>query len=192
MIKQPKVRGRAQPHERTSQAIREACLGELAERGYNALSMESVAKRAQVGKGALYRRWPDKQSMVASMLSDLTSPLSSLLVWDADTLRSDMQVFASLLDEWLSDPRIVADLISAHLRDPVLTKAVMDTVGAVIGPWIEQLVERARQRGESDPTAAATDLTGALFWRRAVLRSEPSLPDMQRLVQAAVYSVNGA
>lgn len=85
------------------------------------------------------------------MLPDLTSPLSSHLAWDADPLESDMRVFASVLNEWLSDPRIVADLISAHLRDPALTRAVMDTVGAVIGPWIEQLTERARQRGESDP-----------------------------------------
>ena len=48
-----------------TQAITDAVLHELAEQGYGRLSMEAVAKRAGVGKSALYRRWASKDEMIA-------------------------------------------------------------------------------------------------------------------------------
>ncbi|MBT2273590.1 TetR/AcrR family transcriptional regulator [Rhodococcus qingshengii] len=191
MTDQTKVRGGARPREKTSQAIQDACLEEMTERGFSALSMESVAKRAGVGKGALYRRWPDKQTMVASMLSEITTSLAFHLVWEADTLESDMRVFASLIDKWLTDPRVIADLISAHLRDPALKRAVEAAVGVVVEPWITGLALRSLGRGAPDPSEAAINLTGAVFWRRAVLQQEPSAADLARLTQAAALGVLG-
>jgi AcrR family transcriptional regulator len=44
-----------------TKAITGAVFDELADQGYARLSMEAVAKRAGVGKSALYRRWPSKQ-----------------------------------------------------------------------------------------------------------------------------------
>jgi AcrR family transcriptional regulator len=41
-------------------AIREATMAELASAGYDALTIEAVAERAQTGKASIYRRWPNK------------------------------------------------------------------------------------------------------------------------------------
>jgi AcrR family transcriptional regulator len=41
-------------------AIRNAVMHELAEVGYGRLSIEAVARRAGVGKTAIYRRWSNK------------------------------------------------------------------------------------------------------------------------------------
>src|SRR6266496_1702615 len=46
------------------QAIHAAVFNELAEVGYAAFTIESVANRARTGKGSIYRRWPTKQELV--------------------------------------------------------------------------------------------------------------------------------
>src|SRR3954454_12051409 len=55
-----------------TQAITEAVMWELAEQGYGRLSMEAVAKRAGVGKSALYRRWASKDHMIASVVTEFS------------------------------------------------------------------------------------------------------------------------
>ena len=45
-------------------AIRNAVMQELADVGYGRLSIEAVARRAGVGKTAIYRRWGNKLEMV--------------------------------------------------------------------------------------------------------------------------------
>jgi AcrR family transcriptional regulator len=51
--------------ERSRRAILRAVLEELAEVGYGALTIESVARRAGVGKSTIYRHWRDKLSLIA-------------------------------------------------------------------------------------------------------------------------------
>ena len=50
-------------------AIRQAVMQELAEVGYGRLSIEAVARRAGVGKTAVYRRWSSKLEMVLELVS---------------------------------------------------------------------------------------------------------------------------
>ncbi|MFD8013514.1 TetR/AcrR family transcriptional regulator [Streptomyces sp. NPDC058955] len=49
-------------------AILEAALDQLSSVGWNSLTMEGVALRAQTGKAAVYRRWPSKEDLVADAL----------------------------------------------------------------------------------------------------------------------------
>jgi TetR/AcrR family transcriptional regulator, regulator of autoinduction and epiphytic fitness len=51
--------------ERSRQVILQAVLDELSESGYGALTIESVARRAGVGKATIYRHWPDKIALIA-------------------------------------------------------------------------------------------------------------------------------
>ena len=45
--------------------ILQAVLDELSDRGYGALTIESAARRAGVGKATIYRHWPDKIALIA-------------------------------------------------------------------------------------------------------------------------------
>ena len=60
--------GGAALRQRVTDAITEASFAELAESGYARMSMEAVARRAGVGKAALYRRWSSKQEMLTELI----------------------------------------------------------------------------------------------------------------------------
>ncbi|MEY9858268.1 AcrR family transcriptional regulator [Catenulispora sp. GAS73] len=58
--------------EAAERAILDAVLGLLSEGvPYGALSMEQVATRAGVGKATVYRRWPNKESLVVDSMATL-------------------------------------------------------------------------------------------------------------------------
>jgi AcrR family transcriptional regulator len=56
-------------------AIIEATLELVAEEGIGALSVESVAVRAGVGKATIYRRWASKEALVVDALTSLNDEL---------------------------------------------------------------------------------------------------------------------
>src|SRR3954462_14659851 len=76
--------------ERVSQAILQAALGQLLERGYGGMSMDGVASAAEVGKPAIYRRHRNKADLVAaairSMLPVLDLPDTGSTLEDIRTI----------------------------------------------------------------------------------------------------------
>lgn len=72
--------------EEAHQAILDATIGLLAEVGFSALTVESIATRAGVGKATIYRRWPSKLPLVVEAFGGLPA------LEDVDTgdLRNDL------------------------------------------------------------------------------------------------------
>jgi len=54
-------------------AVLAATLAELGEGGYASLGIERVAARAGVHKTTVYRRWPDRESLVTDALLELAA-----------------------------------------------------------------------------------------------------------------------
>jgi AcrR family transcriptional regulator len=168
-----------------TEAIAEAVLAELSEQGYARLSMEGVAKRAGVGKSALYRRWASKQEMATSVISESTVTQAPPTA-DTGSLRGDLRETVNALMAWLADPlfsRILPDLVAEMARNPELG----DVVDAVVcGPRRElaaTMFQRAVERGELRPDIdleIALDLfAAAIHWRLTVraARAEPGYVD---------------
>src|SRR3954452_25625300 len=78
--------------ERVSQAILQAALGQLLERGYGGMSMDGVAAEAGVGKPAIYRRHRNKAELVAAALRSM---LPALELPDTGSTRDDIHQVAS-------------------------------------------------------------------------------------------------
>jgi len=56
------------PRSADEEAIAEAVLQALVERGYDGMTVDHVARLAGVGRATLYRRWPTKTAMVLDAL----------------------------------------------------------------------------------------------------------------------------
>ena len=154
-------------------AITEAVLDELAEQGYARLSMEAVARRAGVGKSALYRRWASKQEMVLAVVAEFSVGQAEFP--DTGSLRSDVRAALDALVQWLSHPRfsrILPDLVAEMARRPELSDLVAGLIGQPRRERGVLMFQRAIQRGELHPDTdleLALDLLAApIYWRLTV------------------------
>jgi AcrR family transcriptional regulator len=148
----------------------------LAEDGFEALRVETVAARAGVHKTTVYRRWPSKASLVA----------------DAARERSRQMVPVPDTGSFAGDLRALARAIAANIgsaegsrrtRTLVAAAATSDDVAAVsLDFWAERfeltgaIVERAVARGElpegTDSRLVIETLIGPMYVR-LLLTGEP-------------------
>ncbi|MFF7651394.1 TetR/AcrR family transcriptional regulator [Streptomyces sp. NPDC007983] len=181
------------PHK--TEAIRAAVLDELAEQGYARLSMEAVAKRAGVGKSALYRRWSSKQQMVIDIASELSVAMVDLP--DSGSLRGDVLAALRAVTDWLTHPRfsrIIPDLIAEARRDEALSRALADSIGGPRRARAAALLDRAIARDELPPDTdreLALDLLAApVYWRIAVRGVPPEPGYLERTADLVVHALS--
>lgn len=171
----PDVDHRTLPRRRGAalqEAIFEAVLAEIADIGYEQMTMESVAIRAHAGKASLYRRWPDKVALVRdTVYARLPQPDSV----DTGTLRGDLLLSMSMARRELSGPvgDAMRGLIGESMRDPARGERFRRLTRGRSTAMVRIAVERAVGRGEIDP-AAVTDRkieTGPALLRQRFLFS---------------------
>ncbi len=161
------------------EAILDAGWAQLLDAGYGGFTFEAIAERAQTGKAALYRRWPDKEALLRAVLthSYLGAPPT---VPDTGSLRGDVlallrsanrlgegaaAVLSTIFGSFFDRP----DLTPAQLRHRLLSdrNLAMPTI-----------VARARDRGEvtSDLPGRIVDLPFDLF-RHELIMNLGTVPD---------------
>jgi AcrR family transcriptional regulator len=176
--------GSQRPGGRTARvraAVLTATLDELAEVGYDDLSIDAVAGRAGVHKTTVYRRWPTKPDLVL----DATRQRGAQLVPVPDTgsFPRDLEALAQAVAASLATPadqRMSRNLIAASNASPT-----PDDHSVTF--WAErmrlngQIVERAIARGELpqniDPNLVIEALLGPLFMR-LLMTGEPITADV--------------
>ena len=159
---------------RVTDAILDAVLIDLADSGFRGITMDGVARRAGVGKSAIYRRWPSKVEMTAEAVRTLS--VVAAPVPNTGSLDGDVLALLTEVRSWLDDSRIrrvYPDLLAEAQRNPVLAEALMDYVGRPRRARAQVVLDRAAERGELAATAdqdLMLDALGALvFWRLIAL-----------------------
>ena len=82
-------------------AIIEAAWNEWSDVGYNRLTMEGIAIRAKTSKAVLYRRWPNKYSLIVAALRKYI-PKRSIEIPNTGDLRNDVYTFLHEITETLN------------------------------------------------------------------------------------------
>ncbi|MET0406202.1 MAG: TetR/AcrR family transcriptional regulator [Cystobacter sp.] len=158
-----------------------ALFRELARTGYAALSIEAVARRAGVGKAAIYRRWPSKLEMVSSLFTEVGAQLAE--VPDTGSLHGDVKAMVERNHALLRRPlvnRILPDLHAEMRRTPALAAVVRSGVQYERRLRGQAVLRRAMDRGELSPgldVDLALDLLGAPIYWRAIVTAQPTPPD---------------
>lgn len=178
--------------ERVRNAVLAATADELMERGFEHLSVASVAQRAGVHHTTVYRRWPTKSELLLDATVELTR--QRMPAPDLGELRLDLHVyFAGLLDA-LADPRVLAlvrSLIAApgaefmEQRD----RYWQDRFGVTA-----EIVDRAVERGELPENMESwrlIELIAGPLWMRVLLTGLP-VDDafLSRAIDDAVRAVS--
>ncbi|MGI9612726.1 MAG: TetR/AcrR family transcriptional regulator [Acidimicrobiales bacterium] len=114
--------GRKRDEQRTN-AILTAAADLLLEVGFDRIRTQDVAERAGAGKGAIYRRWPTKEALLAEAIRNMPAgeaPVTDDPVADLRTLVSQRCLSAE------AKPDLVPGLISAMRTDRGIESAVKD------------------------------------------------------------------
>ncbi|MCQ8187759.1 TetR/AcrR family transcriptional regulator [Streptomyces rugosispiralis] len=145
--------GGAVLRQRVTEAITEAAFAELAGAGYTRMSMESVARRAGVGKAALYRRWSSKQAMVTELIrgkvADTLPPTPA-----TGALHTDLRELLITFRGQLANPllaRIAAGLLAEASHDGALAEGLYTGVTAPRRAAAHAILRGAIDRGELPP-----------------------------------------
>ncbi len=161
--------------EELDTAIRSALLELLAQHGPAAVTMEAVAAAAHTSKPVLYRRWPDR----ASMLRDTLMRIATTAIPHEDTgsYRDDM---LAVLRGWAAlftgpQATVLKAAIAAAAQDPELTSAFQNDV---IG-WRKEEMAAPLQRGvmrgdvRADvPIEIARELGQSVLWHRLLITGD--------------------
>jgi AcrR family transcriptional regulator len=186
--------GAAVLREDITEAIRSAVFEELAAVGYGRLSIEGVARRAGVGKTAVYRRWNSKLPMVIDMVSSVAGERLDLP--DMGSLTADIEIVLTVAGKALRHPlawMIIPDLLAEAARNPEIADTLHGVLTANQRNISSQIVSRAVARGELaaevDPDLAVDLIVGPLYWHVAVSRNDVPAAAITHLAAATAAAL---
>ncbi|QEU94010.1 TetR/AcrR family transcriptional regulator [Streptomyces kanamyceticus] len=169
--------GAAVLREDVTEAIRAAVFEELAAVGYARMSIEGIARRAGVGKTAVYRRWRSKLHLVLDLVSAIA--VQGLPAPDTGSLEGDLRLLYEVTSRALRHPvasQVIPDLQAEAARNPeiaeALQKALREGQHGVASGIVRAAVERGEMRAGADEDLALDLVSGPIYWRSVVVRAK--------------------
>lgn len=167
--------GRGRPRDpRTEEAITEAARRLLARDGYEQVSIEAIAREADVSRPTVYRRWPSKTHLVFDAVfgaADVGDVLTSSGDFEADLRR----FVAAVFDFWRA-PEVAAaalGILADRHRDPELfirTQQLLDvTTRTAFSELIRAGIDQGALDDDVDVEIAYDALVGTSFYIAQVL-----------------------
>ncbi len=164
--------------ERNRQRILAAAAGVFGERGLDA-TLDEVARAAGVGVGTVYRRFPDKESLIAELFRDRIDNLVTVAEdacgaanpWDGLVSYLEYAAAAMARDHGLRELM----MFGTYDRDQVCYARDR------MRPVISKLVERAQAAGDVRPDFGVTDVKMIAFMLGSVAEYAASVaPEVWR------------
>ncbi len=139
------------------EAILEAGWEQLVEQGYAGFTFEAVAERARTSKAVLYRRWPDKETLMLAVLghSEVGKPTQ---IPNTGSLREDVIALLRAANAKIGDlmPALFSTILGAYFNETRTTLAELRaTFLGSRAAAMEQIVQQAIDRGEIPPDGLA-------------------------------------
>jgi AcrR family transcriptional regulator len=141
--------------ERNRQRILEVAREAFAEDGL-AVTLDEIARRAGVGVGTVYRRFPDKEQLIDALFEERIGEMVALA---EAALRCE--------DAWAGLVSFLESATAAHADDRGLKEVALSGVHGLervarardlMAPLVTRLVARAQEQGQLRPDLQPTDL----------------------------------
>src|SRR5215469_436883 len=155
--------------ERADQAILDAAVEAIGDRGVDGVRCEDVAARAGVGKATIYRRWPGKEDLLIAAFASLKTPLPQPR---GESVREDLIAMLDVMAADADDPRYAHQFALLHGEGERYPRLLARYKQEIVEPRRE-LVRSVLRRGvttgelrpDTDIEIAMLSLTGAVMAR---------------------------
>jgi AcrR family transcriptional regulator len=168
----PSEPGSVRPGGRTARvrtAVLRAAGDTLAEQGFAHLDLAEIARRADVGKTTVYRRWGTVTGLVADLLTDMAE--QSLPRTETGSLLGDLRANARLVQRTLADPRqgaLFKAVIAAATCEARTAEALHRFYEVRVTEWapcVQQAVDRGEVPEGTDPHEVIRAVSAPLYYR---------------------------
>ncbi|WP_217242817.1 TetR/AcrR family transcriptional regulator [Streptomyces sp. AC555_RSS877] len=185
--------GTVRPGGRTARvrtAVLRAAGDVLAEQGFDRLDLADVARRAEVGKTTVYRRWGSVTGLVADLLADMAE--QSLPRTRTGSVRGDLRANASLVQRTLADPRqgaLFRAVIAAAACDDRTAQALRRFYEVRVAEWapcVAAGVTRGELPAGTDAGTVVRAVSAPLYYGFLTTGTAPDPADAERAADAAV------
>ena len=146
-------------------AIRTATLDLLVEEGYQATTIQAVARRAGVSAPSIYRRWPNKAQLVEAAVfpSDLVEPTGG-----SDDLGTELADYCHRIITYLAQPAVraaIPGLLTEYQTDPQMWQRLVARTVRPMQDSFEAFLVRGGRRPAASVETVFEVMLGALFAR---------------------------
>ncbi|MFD7462631.1 MULTISPECIES: TetR/AcrR family transcriptional regulator [unclassified Streptomyces] len=184
--------GTVRPGGRTARvraAVLRAAGDVLAEQGFDRLDLADVARRAEVGKTTVYRRWGSVTGLVADLLVDMAEQSSPRQ--ETGSVLGDLRANALLVQRTLADERqgaLFRAVIAAATCDERTAQALRRFYEVRVAEWapcVEQGVARGELPEGTDARAVVRAVSAPLYYGLLTSGAVPDAPAAERAARAA-------
>ena len=193
---QPRKQPRQVRAELTRQRILTAAAHIFAEYGYAAGTTNRIAERARISIGSLYQYYPNKDSILAELLTrHLDGDRATATLHQrkdlAEPLEDIIRVFVhAVIENHLDDPQLLRIMIEQAPRSGKLLETVTRLEWAMIG-HMRDLLDRHPEVRVQDKDTAARLVTSAAELTVHHLIAAPGSIDTTRLENELVAMITG-
>ncbi len=185
--------GRARPPGRgpkVRRAVLAATLSELTENGYAALTIDNVAQRSGVHKTTIYRRWKDRDSLVADAVTNLAAV--QVPFPGTGDIDADLRQLARSLVRFLNSPAGKAAL-AATLSDAARLPEIAEAKRRFFQdrfrraePAVAGAIARGQLPADTDPAELVRTLIAPIYLRLLVTAEPVDQATADNAAQAAL------
>jgi AcrR family transcriptional regulator len=172
--------------------VRNATMAELARVGFPGLTIEGIARAANVNRTTIYRRWPSKGALLLAVIE----PLLERFDHDPDTgsLGGDLLALMLMIGENVALPEGQAVRRAVGSTSDELKKLVDVVNDRALGAF-RRAFDRARDRGEVGPTDDTEVMThlaffGVVLWGETRERA-PTGGECRRILRVVLAPLPG-
>jgi AcrR family transcriptional regulator len=173
--------------------VRKATMAELARVGFPGLTIEGVAKAANVNRTTIYRRWPSKGALLLAVIE----PLLERFDHDPDTgsLGGDLLALMLMIGQTAALPEGQAVHRAVGSTSDELKELVDAANHRALGAF-RRVFDRARARGEVAPTDDTEVMThlaffGVVLWQETRERA-PTEEECRRILRVVLAPLAGS
>ncbi len=163
------IRAPGRPRDaRVNRSILDASLDLFLEDGFDAMSIESVAERAGVGKTTIYRRWQSKEELVVATIDSLYEGMD---VPDTGDVRADLTSVVKHMHGLIQNtkagqalPRMAGEVARGTPLGHAYMKNVMAPRLGAAGDALQRAKDRGDLQEDLDVQIAVASIIGPMMF----------------------------